>query len=102
MKVYKSYCTSYLLFTLILGMVAEVVTGGSEGSASSSSETTCSSTMAKAFSTTTKLTDTNYTVWNAGILTVLMAMTVDPHAKLMVIMEGIRDKLHMTLDTVEN
>ena len=70
-----------LLYLIILVMVAEVVIGGDPSS--STDNANGATAMSKAFATSTKLSETNYMIWYAGILTVLLGVTIEPYARLM-------------------
>ena len=81
-------------------MVAEVVFCG-EPSSSTDNNGNGASAMAKAFAASTKLSETNYMVWYAGLLTVLLSVTIDPYAKIMQLLERIQHQLHKTMSDLE-
>ena len=92
--------TRILLGLTILSMVAEVVDAG-EPTSATSHDNGGGSAMSKAFAVSTKLSETNYMVWYAGILTVLLGITVEPYGKLMEVFETIQAQMHNTLDVIE-
>jgi len=92
--------TRILLGLTILSMVAVEVDAG-EPTTPTSHGNGGGSAMSKAFAVSTKLSETNYMVWYAGILTVLLGITVEPYAKLMEVFETIKVQMHNTLDVIE-
>ena len=58
--------------------------------------------MSKAFATSTKLSETNYMIWYAGILTVLLGVTFEPYAKLMKVLELIQNRMHNSIEVIYN
>ena len=90
------YARLLLAFT-IFSMVAEAVYAGGE-TASSSDNGNGVTAMSKAFAASTKLSETNYMIWYAGLLTVLLGVTTDPYSKLMELLERIQNDLNKTMD----
>ena len=84
------YARLLLAFT-ILSMVAKAVYAGGE-TASSSDNGNGVTAMSKAFAASTKLSETNYMIWYAGLLTVLLGVTTDPYSKLMELLERIQNE----------
>jgi hypothetical protein len=83
---------------LILSMVAvQVLSTGSESGKESKVFEQSASSFAKAFSTATKLDKGNYTIWIAGMLTLLIGMQGEVYEKLLLVMKGLQDKLHKQL-----
>ena len=97
------YLSSFHLIQiyLILSMVAEVVvcTGGGDSSQGSNSNSNAMA-LIKVLSTATKLTDTNYTAWYAGLVTVLLGFTGDPFDKLNKTLEKLRDQLTNSVEAL--
>ena len=89
-----------LLYLVILSMVAVAVMGGDPSTPSDSGNG--ATAMAKSFATSTKLSETNYAIWYAGILTILVGMTVEPYAKMLKILEALQVQLHNTMEVIEN
>ena len=77
-------------------MVAEEVNGGEASSSSDNGNGVTA--MSKAFAASTKLSETNYMIWYAGILTVLLGVTTDPYSKLMELLERIQNDLNKTME----
>ena len=92
---------SILMILTILSMVAEVVFCVDPSSSSSSDNVNGATVMSKAFATSTKLTETNYMIWYAGLLTVLLGVTVAPYNQLMALLEFVQAQLHHTMDALE-
>ena len=88
-----------LLFVVILIMVAEVVNGGDPSSSDNANGATA---MSKAFATSTKLSEVNYMIWYAGILTVLLGVHFEPYAKLMKLLELIQNRMHNSIEVIYN
>ena len=96
------YFTTFHLIQihLILNMVAEVVICTGDGT--SSKDSNPGTILGKAMAHATKLTDTNYTVWYAGILTVLVGFSGDPYEKLMKVLEVMKKHMQHSLTIIES
>ena len=95
-----SYSDRLLIAFMILSMVAERVYGVEPSTSSDNGNGNGGTAMSKAFATSTKLSETNFMIWYAGILTVLLGVTIDPYSKVMQVLERVQNELHKTLDQV--
>ena len=94
-----------ILFYTIFSMVAEVVMGTGDGGTSKSGSSGANAnsnamTLIKALASATKLTDTNYIAWFAGLVTVLMGFTGDPFDKLQEVIEKLQGYLTDSLEDI--
>ena len=92
------------LWAMVLSMVAvEVFAVGDSSKAPETTNGGASATaaMSKAFAICTKLSDNNYMIWYAGILTVLVGVTVEPFTRVLEVLETIKDQLHNSLGGIE-